>query len=145
MRAKSRRPSDALSPRGVGGGRGDRRALRKGGEGAGGALNRVVAEWTDVRITPMFGRWGYFVDGRLFACFPLRVKDHDLWIRLSERDQARALADPSVRPHRRFAGRGWVEFDLAEPALLPRALKWLHRGYAYVRESGSDPTISTAG
>ena len=130
---KSRGRGDPPAPRGVGRGRTDRRAIRKGGEGAGGALNRIVGEWADVRITPMFGRWGYFVGGRLFACFPLRVKDHDLWVRLSEQDQARALAEAGVRPHRRFAGRGWIEYDLVEPALLPRALKWLRRGYEHVR------------
>jgi hypothetical protein len=77
----------------------------------------------------MFGRWGYFVGPRLFACFPLRPKDHDLWVRLDPADQARALRDPGVRPHRRFARRGWVELDVAVPGDLGRALSWLRRAY----------------
>lgn len=81
----------------------------------------------------MFGRWGYFVEGRLFGCFPIRTKDHDLWVRLSPSDQTRALTDRAARPHRRLAARGWIEYDLVELALLPRALKWLRRGYEHVR------------
>jgi len=96
-------------------------------------LNGIVGEWTDVRITPMFGRWGYFVSGRLFGCYPLRPKDHDLWVRLSDGDQARALASTAVRAHRRFAARGWIECDVAEPGDVPRALRWLRRGYEHVR------------
>ena len=98
-------------------------------------LNRVVGEWADVRITPMFGRWGYFVHGQLFACYPLRPKDHDLWVRLSPGDQGRALASSGVRPHRRFAARGWIECDVTEPGEVPRALKWLRRGYDHVRHA----------
>jgi hypothetical protein len=129
--------------RGVPGARGDgsrraRRTLRRGGEGAGEALNRVVSTWPGVRITPMFGRWGYFLRGRLFGCFPLRAKDHDLWVRLSPRDQARALATPGVRPHRRFAARGWVEMDVAAPADLPAALGWLQRGCQHARVAGEE-------
>jgi len=82
-----------------------------------------------VRITPMFGRWGYFVGEQLFACFPLREREHDLWIRLTPQDQARALRDPGVRPHRRFAGRGWIEVDVADPTDLPRAVRWLRRAH----------------
>lgn len=77
----------------------------------------------------MFGRWGYFVGDQLFGCYPIRMKEHDLWVRLSLRDQARALTSPGVRPHRRFAGRGWIECDVAAPGDLLRALKWLRRGH----------------
>jgi hypothetical protein len=120
-------------PRGTGRPRRDRRALRRGGEGIAGALNEVLAGWRGVRITPMFGRWGYFLDDELFGCYPIRPKDHDLWVRLSRPDQERALASPGVRPHRRFAGRGWIECDIGEPGGLPRALKWLRRGYEQLR------------
>jgi len=78
----------------------------------------------------MFGRWGYFVGARLFACFPLREKDHDLWVRLVPRDQRRALAQGTARPHRRFARRGWVEVDVATEADVPNALGWLRRAHA---------------
>ena len=47
----------------------------------------------------MFGRWGYFVGDQLFACFPLRTKDTDLWIRLTLEDQKRALLVPGFTPH----------------------------------------------
>src|SRR5499425_503264 len=93
--------------RGLGHGRKTRRDLDRGGVGPARALNGVLGTWEGVRITPMFGRWGYFVGDRLFACFPLRDKDHDLWIRLSPAEQARALREAGVRPHRRFAQRGW--------------------------------------
>jgi hypothetical protein len=122
------RPSQ---PRGTGRPRRDRRALRRGGEGAAGALNGILGEWTGVRITPMFGRWGYFVGDQLFACYPIHMKEHDLWVRLSLRDQARALASTGVRPHRRFAASGWIECDVTTPGELPRALKWLHRGHEH--------------
>ncbi|MGH2669849.1 MAG: luciferase family protein [bacterium] len=98
-----------------------------------GALNRIVGAWHGARITPMFGRWGYFVGDQLFGCFPIRAKDHDLWVRLSPSDQARALASTGIRPHRRFAARGWVECDVTEPAELPQALKWLRRAYEHLR------------
>ena len=98
-----------------------------------GALNGIVGDWTDVLITPMFGRWGYFVESRLFGCYPIRPKDRDLWVRLSDRDQARALASPGVRAHRRFAARGWIECDVVDPGGLSLALKWLRRGYEHVR------------
>jgi hypothetical protein len=96
-------------------------------------LNQAVSDWTGARIRPMFGRWGYFVGDQLFGCYPLRAKDHDLWIRLSAVDQARALAAARIRPHRRFAGRGWVECDVAEPGEVPRAIKWLRRAYEHAR------------
>jgi hypothetical protein len=94
--------------RGIGRGRKVRRTLRQGGTGASARLNEAVGRWDGVRITPMFGRWGYFSGEQLFACFPLREKEHDLWIRLSPSDQARALREPGLRPHRRFASRGWI-------------------------------------
>jgi hypothetical protein len=81
----------------------------------------------------MFGRWGYFVGGELFACYPLRAKDRDLWVRLGRADQARALRSAGVRPHRRFAGRGWIECDIPTPGEVPRALRWLRRGYEHLR------------
>jgi len=86
----------------------------------------------------MFGRWGYFVGPRLFACFPLREKEHDLWLRLEPDDQRRALRDSRLRPHRRFARRGWVEVDVASPADVGLALRWLHRAYAAARRSGGE-------
>jgi hypothetical protein len=114
----------------MGRGRKTRRALARGGAGPAQRLNRALGEWPGVRITPMFGRWGYFVGARLFACFPLRDKDVDLWIRLSREDQARALREEGVRPHRRFAGRGWIETDVRTEADVPRALRWLRRARA---------------
>ena len=75
----------------------------------------------------MFGRWGYFAGDRLFACFPLARKETDLWIRLAPDDQRRALREAGVRPHRRFARRGWVEMSIAEDADVDRALRWLSR------------------
>jgi predicted DNA-binding protein (MmcQ/YjbR family) len=88
-----------------------------------------------VKITPMFGRWGYFVGPRLFACFPVREKDRDLWICLTVEDQARALRDPRVRPHRRFARRGWVELIIDDPAQMELALRWLRRAWSAVTRS----------
>jgi Family of unknown function (DUF5519) len=131
MKRSRNRP--AVSPRGTGSPRRDRRALERGGEGIAGVLNHAVSEWDGARITPMFGRWGYFVGDDMFACYPLRPKDHDLWVRLPRTDQERALAGAEVRPHRRFAGRGWIECDITEPGELPRALKWLRRGYEAAR------------
>lgn len=92
-------------------------------------LNRAVGSWLGVRITPMFGRFSYFVGDALFGCYPIRSKERDLWIRLSPADQARALASRGARPHRRFAARGWVECDVALPGEVPRALMWLRRAY----------------
>jgi hypothetical protein len=97
------------------------------------ALNRVVGAWPGVRITPMFGRFGYFVGDTLFGCYPIRPKSHDLWVRLAAGDQARALGSAGVRPHRRFAGRGWIECDVVEPGAVPGALRWLRRAYEYAR------------
>ena len=113
----------------MGHGRKVRRTLERGGSGASGRLNTVIGGWDGVRITPMFGRWGYFLGEQLFACFPLREKDHDLWIRLSPIDQARALKDIGPRPHRRFASRGWIEMDVASPEDVSHALRWLRRAY----------------
>jgi Luciferase len=126
-----RRP--VQGPRGTGRPRRDRRALRRGGEGVAGALNQALSGWHGVRITPMFGRWGYFMGGEMFGCYPIRPKDRDLWVRLSRGDQERALASVGVRPHRRFAARGWIECDIVEPGELPRGLKWLRRGYEHLR------------
>lgn len=80
----------------------------------------------------MFGRWGYFVGSRLFACFPVREKEQDLWIHLTAEDQTRALRDPRVRPHRRFGRRGWVELTIDDIAQMDLALRWLRRGWAAV-------------
>ena len=106
-----------------------RRSLARGGTGPARALNTALGGWEGVRITPMFGRWGYFVGETLFGCFPVREKDHDLWIRLAPEDQRRALADTRVRPHRRFARRGWIELDVEGIEDMGRALRWLRRGY----------------
>jgi len=113
----------------MGRGRKIRRTLDRGGIGPARALNATLGAWDGVRITPMFGRWGYFVGARLFACFPLRDKDHDLWIRLSPGDQPRALREDGVRPHRRFAQRGWIEVMIESEADVPRALRWLRRAW----------------
>jgi hypothetical protein len=82
-------------------------------------------------------RWGYFAGARLFACFPLRDKERDLWVRLSPEDQQRALGDDRVRPHRRFARKGWIELDLEGPGDVDRALRWLRR--AYTAASAAEP------
>jgi predicted DNA-binding protein (MmcQ/YjbR family) len=115
--------------RSLGHGRTVRRALARGGTGPARALNTALGGWDRVRITPMFGRWGYFVGERLFACFPLRDKDHDLWVRLTPEDQARALREPGVRPHRRFARQGWVEILVPGEAEVDGALRWLRRAW----------------
>jgi len=47
--------------RGIGKGRKTRRALRARRHRAGAATDETLARWPRVRITPMFGRWGYFV------------------------------------------------------------------------------------
>lgn len=128
--------------RGLGHGRKTRRALDRGGSGPAALLNEALAQWSGVRITPMFGRWGYFVGPRLFACFPLRPKQRDLWIHLAPDDQQRALTDPRIRPHRRFSRRGWVELNVDEPGDLSLALRWLRRAYAathtHTREEDPD-------
>lgn len=118
--------------RGTGRGRRTRRVLARGGAGVAEPLNDAVGGWPRVKIIPMFGRWGYFVGETLFACFPLRPKDHDLWILLTLEDQARAVKTPGITPHRRFARRGWVECQVVSPAALPRALRWLRRSYESV-------------
>jgi luciferase-like monooxygenase len=114
----------------MGRGRKLRRTLARGGAGAGQRLNEALGAWAGVRVTPMFGRWGYFVGETLFACFPLREKERDLWVRLSAADQARALGDARIRPHRRFARRGWIELDIEGPDDIGRALPWLRRAHA---------------
>ena len=115
--------------RGLGKGRKTRRTLERGGTGPAACLNRALGGWDGVRITPMFGRWGYFAGERLFACFPLAHKETDLWIRLAPDDQRRALREPGVRPHRRFARRGWIELNVTDDADVPRALRWLRRAH----------------
>jgi len=113
--------------RGLGKGRATRRTLARGGTGTAARLNRALGAWDGVRITPMFGRWGYFAGERLFACFPLARNENDLWIRLAPDDQRRALREPGVRPHRRFARRGWIEISIADDGDVERALRWLRR------------------
>jgi hypothetical protein len=115
--------------RGLGKGRRTRRVLARGGSGVAALLNQALGRWPGVRIAPMFGRWGYFAGGELFACFPLRAGDTDLWIRLDPEGQRQALSGQGVTPHRRFAARGWVECRVADPADVPRALRWLRRSY----------------
>ena len=121
--------------RGLGHGRKTRRVLDRGGVGPARVLNGALGAWEGVRITPMFGRWGYFVGDRLFACFPLRDKDRDLWIRLGPGDQPRALREAGVRPHRRFAQRGWIEVTIESEADVPRALRWLRRAWNTARNA----------
>lgn len=125
--------------RGLGRGRKTRRALARGGTGPARRLNEALATWRGVRITPTFGRWGYFVGSRLFACFPLSDTERDLWIRLSPADQARALAAGGARPHRRFARRGWVELDVVGPGDVERALRWLRRARAAADDAPDAP------
>jgi len=123
----------------MGKGRKTRRLLERGGTGPARRLNETLSAWGGVKITPMFGRWGYFVGDRLFACFPLREKDHDLWIRLTRIDQSRALADARVRPHRRFGTRGWIELDIEEPDDLGVALRWLRRAWSDAHSGKAPP------
>ena len=115
--------------RGLGRGRKVRRVLARGGTGPAHRLNETLGGWPGVRITPMFGRWGYFVGAELFACFPLREKERDLWIRLSRDVQAQALAAARVRPHRRFARKGWIELSVETSDDGTVALRWLRRAY----------------
>ena len=128
--------------RGLGHGRKVRRTLRQGGTGASARLNEAVGRWDGVRITPMFGRWGYFAGEQLFACFPLREKEHDLWVRLNPMDQARALRDEGCRPHRRFASRGWIEMEVETPDQVSHALRWLRRAYHHAERASArgEPT-----
>jgi hypothetical protein len=139
-RRSERSRSDDRGPRvrGLGRGRTTRRALARGGAGVAQHLNDVLGGWTGVRVTPMFGRWGYFAGGRLFACFPLRAKEHDLWVRLSPAQQARALGAGVARPHRRFSRRGWVEIDVATADDLGRALRWLRAAHTAALRSADD-------
>jgi len=122
----------------MGHGRKTRRALAQGGTGPAQRLNDTLGRWEGVRITPMFGRWGYFAREQLFACFPLREKEHDLWVRLPRALQARALAETGVRPHRRFARRGWIELDILGPEDVARALRWLRRAHAAAADTPDD-------
>ena len=115
--------------RGMGAGRKTRRSLERGGTGAAGEINQMLGSWPRVRITPMFGRWGYFVGPRLFGCFPLRAKDTDLWIRLGVEEQKRALATSDIVPHRRMASSGWVETSITTSRDVGRAIRWLRRAY----------------
>ena len=123
----------------MGRGRKTRRVLARGGTGLAQRLNEALGRWTGVRITPMFGRWGYFVGDDLFACFPVRERDHDLWLHLTRDDQARALADPRLRPHRRFGRRGWIEMNLESPDDVSLALRWLRRSYTAALRSHGTP------
>jgi hypothetical protein len=125
--------------RALGAGRAARRALGRGGVGPAHRLNEALGGWPGVRIRPMFGRWGYLTGAELFACFPLRARDHDLWVRLAVADQARALREPGVRPHRRFARRGWIEMDVHTAGDVARALGWLRRALRAARSRGEDP------
>jgi hypothetical protein len=120
------------------GGRKVRRVLARGGRGPARMLNTALGGWPGVRITPMFGRWGYFAGETLFACFPVRERDRDLWIRLTPADQARALREPGVQPHRRFARRGWVELTIESEADVPRALHWLWRARLATTAAGAE-------
>jgi hypothetical protein len=115
--------------RGIGRGRKTRRTLERGGTGPAAELNQMLGSWPRVRIAPMFGRWSYFVGSRLFACFPLRAKDTDLWIRLPQEEQRRALSTPGFVPHRRLASTGWVELSVATSRDVGRAIRWLRRSY----------------
>jgi hypothetical protein len=126
--------------RGLGRGRKTRRVIAAGGAGPARRINETLADWPEVRISPMFGRWGYFVGPRLFGCLPLREQDHDLWLRLPLDEQRRALARGGVRPHRRFARRGWVEIDVESPQDVSQALGWLRRAYVAARAAGGDDT-----
>jgi hypothetical protein len=130
--------------RGLGRGRASRRVLARGGTGPARRLNDTLAGWANVRITPLFGRWGYFVGGHLFACFPLRPREHDLWVRLPLPQQARAVEEEGVRPHRRFARRGWIEIDVTDARDVTRALRWLRRAHAAALERASDPPSAPA-
>lgn len=134
-------PSRLPRVRSLGHGRTLRRSLARGGTGPARTLNTALGGWDGVRITPMFGRWGYFVGERLFACFPLRDKEHDLWVRLTVDDQARALREPGVRPHRRFARQGWVEILVEHDAAVDGALRWLRRAWKTASATPPEPGL----
>ncbi len=123
---------DGKRIRGTGRGRKTRRILARGGIGVAQRLNDALGGWPGVKITPMFGRWGYFVGQTLFGCFPLKAKEHDLWVRLEPADQARALKTPGIVPHRRFGARGWIECRVESPGDVTRARRWLRRAYESV-------------
>jgi hypothetical protein len=118
----------------MGSARKTRRTLERGGTGPAAELNQALGGWPRVKITPMFGRWGYFVGPRLFACFPLRLKERDLWIRLQPEDQRRAIAG-GCSPHRRMSVSGWVECRIEDPRDVGRALRWLRRAYESATEA----------
>jgi hypothetical protein len=45
-----------------------------------------------------------------------------------------------VRPHRRFARKGWIELDVEGIEDMGRAVRWLRRGYsASARGVPGDP------
>jgi hypothetical protein len=74
---------------------------------------------------------GYFVGERLFACFPLRDKDRDLWVRLTR--TTRPVRSASRRPpsNRRFARQGWVEVLMESDSEVSRArCRWLRRAWS---------------
>jgi hypothetical protein len=77
----------------------------------------------------MFGRWGYFVGPRLFACFPLRAKDTDLWLWLTREDQRRAIDSGAFTPHPRMGGKGWVVCHIDGLRAAGRTLSWLKKSY----------------
>src|SRR4051812_28917154 len=60
----SKGPPRTPRVRSLGHGRKLRRSLSRGGIGPARALNTQLGDWDGVRITPMFGRWGYFVGER---------------------------------------------------------------------------------
>ena len=131
--------------RGVGRARSTRRALNRGGTGPARRLNDTLSGWSSVRITPMFGRWSYFVGAQLFACFPLRPQERDLWIRLPLAQQSQALAQEGVRPHRRFGRQGWIEMEIDTPRDVDRALRWLRRAHAAALERAASATSEEDG
>src|SRR5262249_42379708 len=106
-----------------------RRSLERGGTGPAAELNQMLGSWPRVRITPLFGRWGYFVGPRLFACLPLRAKDAGLWVPLTPEEQKRALTTPRVVPPPRLSSRGWVEMSVTTSREVGRAMRWLRRSY----------------
>ena len=53
-------------------------------------------------------------------------------------DQKRALTDEGIRPHRRFAGRGWIETDVESGQDVARVLRWLRRAYVSAQRTADD-------
>ena len=94
-----------------------------------------MGAWPGVKITPMFGRWGYFVGPRLFACYPLRAKDTDLWVRLAREDQRRAVDSGVFTPHPRMGGQGWVICHVEGLRAAGRTLSWLKKSYEYAKRA----------